>query len=228
MDADPSHLAAGTQPALRTDARRNRERIVRAAQEVFTARGVDAPLSAVARRAGVGVATLHRRFPSREHLVAEAFQEQFGACTRALDDALADPDPWHGLSALVHTVFALQAGDRGFTRAFLDRNPHAAGSATVDDAERALDALVGRCRSAGVVRPDVTGADLVLAFLSNAGLVADGGVPPEASPRLAAHLLRAFAVSDGAPLPPGPPLALRPILGGAVRSAGPGPGPRGR
>mgnify|MGYP002653407693 FL=1 len=201
MNADRSHLA-GSDRILRTDARRNRERIVRAAREVFTARGIDAPLAAVARRAGVGVATLHRRFPTRDHLVAEAFGEQFGACTHALEKAIDDPDPWRGLSALVHTVFALQAGDRGFTQAFLDRHPHTAGSSKLDEAERALRALVDRCRDAGVVRRDVTAADVTLAFLANAGLVARGSVPRSASARLAGQLLRAFAVSDDSPLPP--------------------------
>src|SRR3954454_23362817 len=59
---------------LRSDAQRNRERIVRAACEVFAEQGLDASLDEVAGRAGVGVATLYRRFPSRDDLIAASFE----------------------------------------------------------------------------------------------------------------------------------------------------------
>uniref|UniRef100_UPI0012925D24 TetR/AcrR family transcriptional regulator n=1 Tax=Streptomyces sp. E5N91 TaxID=1851996 RepID=UPI0012925D24 len=99
MPDQPSHnpaehttgeAAAPAPDALRADARRNRERVLEAAREVFSARGVDAPMSAVARRAGVGVATLYRRFPTRSSLVAAAFDDQLTVCAAAFDEALAD------------------------------------------------------------------------------------------------------------------------------------------
>jgi AcrR family transcriptional regulator len=85
----------GQQP-LRTDAERNRSRILAAAQRVFGEQGLDAPLTDVARGAGVGIDTLYRRFPTREALITDAFAEKMAAYAKAVDAALADPDPWHG------------------------------------------------------------------------------------------------------------------------------------
>ncbi|MEE2045582.1 helix-turn-helix domain-containing protein, partial [Nocardiopsis tropica] len=61
---------------LRSDARHNRRRIMEAAREAFAERGIDVPMVAIARRAGVGPATLYRRFPTRETLVAEVFADE--------------------------------------------------------------------------------------------------------------------------------------------------------
>ena len=86
---------------LRADAERNRLRIVDAAREVFAGQGLDAPMSEVARRANVGIATLYRRFPTREDLITSVFAEKMAAYAAAMDDALADPDPWHAFCAYV-------------------------------------------------------------------------------------------------------------------------------
>ncbi|WP_051158866.1 TetR/AcrR family transcriptional regulator [Tsukamurella sp. 1534] len=212
MAAAKPQSPSGTPPSLRADARRNRDRIVRAAREVFTSRGIDAPLSAVARRAEVGLATLHRRFPRRELLVAAAFDEQFGSCTGAVDAALADSDPWRGLQTLVHTVCELQVSDRGFTQAFLATTPHGTDSATIAAAEHGLGELVRRCRESGGVRADLTADDITLALIANAGLVARLRAPQRASARLVGQLLRAFSASGETALPPAPGLELRPLL----------------
>src|SRR5882757_11505410 len=82
---------------LRADARRNRELLVAAAREVFAARGLDAPLDEIARRAGVSIGTLYNRFPSRVDLVDAALTEPVEASVRIAERALANPDPWQGL-----------------------------------------------------------------------------------------------------------------------------------
>lgn len=138
MPDQPSHNPppTGSGPAtdaLRADARENRERILRAAREAYALHGIDVPISAIARRAGVGVATLYRRFPTRAALITEAFAEQLAECAGVLDEALEDPDPWHGFSTVFRKICAMQAADRGFTHAFLSRFPGEtayAGSAT--------------------------------------------------------------------------------------------------
>ena len=78
---------------LRADAERNRERILAAARDVFAERGLDAPLESIARRAGVGQATLYRRFATRQDLLVAAFGPRLAAYTEAIDRALKDPDP---------------------------------------------------------------------------------------------------------------------------------------
>src|ERR1700712_1315559 len=84
---------------LRVDAERNREKVVEAARAVFAEQGLDASTNEIARRAGVGVATLCRRFPTRDELVAAAFAEKMTAYREAIDQALGDPDSWHGFCA---------------------------------------------------------------------------------------------------------------------------------
>ncbi|MCC8336026.1 TetR/AcrR family transcriptional regulator [Streptomyces sp. R1] len=210
----PEHIPETPPPdALRADARRNRERVLEAAREVFSAQGVDAPMSAVARRAGVGVATLYRRFPTRSALVTAAFEDQLAVCATAFEEALADPDPGHGLYALLEKVCTTLVTDRGFETVFLAGFPEALDY----DRERAiaedrLSRLIRRARDAGQLREDFAPADIPLLLLAVSGLAAQ---PPEtalpAARRLLTYLFQSFQAhppSRPGPLPPAPPLDL--------------------
>ena len=88
---------------LRRDAERNRQRILAAAAEVFTERGLDATLDEVARAANVGVGTVYRRFPDKETLVAELFQDRIDGMVAVAEQALAAPDPWQALVSYLST-----------------------------------------------------------------------------------------------------------------------------
>ncbi|MFD8472212.1 TetR/AcrR family transcriptional regulator [Streptomyces globisporus] len=216
MPAQPSHNPTPATPdpgpeALRADARENRERILRAAREAYALHGIDVPISAIARRAGVGVATLYRRFPTRTSLITEAFTEQLTECAGALDEALEDPDPWRGFCTVVRKVCAMQAADRGFTHAFLARFPgDTAYAGELDRAEEGLALLVRRAKEAGALRPDFDVSDVVLALLANNG-VAKGAGPESAaaSRRLVGYLLESFRAGPATgPLPPPAELEL--------------------
>ncbi|MFE2359155.1 TetR/AcrR family transcriptional regulator [Streptomyces parvulus] len=208
-------------PSLRTDARRNRERLLEAAREVFAARGVDAPMSAVARRAGVGVATLYRRFPTRSALVSAAFAEQLTVCAAAFEEALADPDPGHGLYVLLERVCTTLVTDRGFDTVFMAGFPGALDHTEERArAEERLAHLVDRARAAGQLREDFDAADIPLLLMAVNGLA---GQPPEVAlpgaRRLLAYLFQAFQAHPPArpgPLPPGPQMDLA----GVYRPAG--------
>src|SRR5215469_17422896 len=100
MDEEPP-------PRLRADA------ILAAAKEIFAERGIEASLEEIAARARVGIATLYRRFPSRQHLVAAALVEKVAKYAEAAEAALAIPDAWAGFCSYVKTICELQAGDRG-------------------------------------------------------------------------------------------------------------------
>src|SRR5437764_6527111 len=110
---------------LRSDARDNRDRILDAARAVFATEGLNAPMREIARQAGVGPATLYRRFPTKELLVTEAFRDQMRACYAIVEEGLADPDPWHGFALVVEKLCELHARDQGFTAAFTSAFPHA-------------------------------------------------------------------------------------------------------
>ncbi|WP_037917254.1 TetR/AcrR family transcriptional regulator [Actinacidiphila yeochonensis] len=207
---EPSRIKA--QGGVRADARRNRERVLVVARAVFAERGIDAPMATVARRAGVGVATLYRHFPTREALVRGAFAQQMEACARALTEALASPDPWQGFQHLVETVCALQREERGFLAAFVAAFPESASEHARSrwQAERDLMTLVGRAQAAGALRADFHPSDLAVALLAHCGLVTALPGDGAASRRLMAYLLQSFrADTANQPLPPPAALTLR-------------------
>lgn len=212
---EPDHRHAADTASLRSDAARNRALIVEAARALFSERGIEVPMTAIARRAGVGIATLFRRFPTREALVTEVFAEQITRCEAVLDEAVADPDPWNGFRRLIEFVCVTQIEDRGFTEAFL-----ASFAAQVDyeqtrsHAETAFETLVHRAQRAGGLRPDFAPSDLILILLANGGLrSAPADRTPELSRRLVAYLLQTFQAGGPTadrppPLPPPSPLGL--------------------
>ncbi|MGC5166823.1 TetR/AcrR family transcriptional regulator [Luteimicrobium sp. DT211] len=195
---------------LRADAQDNRDRILDAARLVFAERGLDATMREVARRAGVGPATLYRRFPTKQQLVDEAFGDELRACEQIVDDACADPDPWRGFRSVVEELTVLNARNRGFVDAFMSANPHA----DVFVAHRAallrkLVALGARAKARGELRRDYELDDLLLVLLAGRGLAA----APDADRAAAARRFAALAVDalresgTNAPLPRVPSLA---------------------
>ncbi len=86
---------------LRADARRNRERILKAAAEVFGEQGADAQMDDVARRAGVGVGTVYRHFPNKEVLMGELVKEKFAGLTENARAALEEEDAWEAFCGLL-------------------------------------------------------------------------------------------------------------------------------
>jgi AcrR family transcriptional regulator len=194
------------QPCLRVDAERNRLRIIEAARSVFAEQGLDAPMNEVARRAGVGIATLYRRFPAREDLITSVFAEKMSAYAAAMDEALADPDPWHGFCAYIDRVCAMQAEDRGFTEVLTLTFPTAA--AFEEKRHRAylgFNELIARAKLSGRLRADFSHEDLVLLLMANAGVIgATGDAAPDAWRRVVAYMVQAFAAEQADPLPPAP------------------------
>ncbi len=194
-------------PSLRSDARRNRDRIVEVARELFAQRGLAVPMASIARRAGIGTATLYRRFPTKDELVTAVFAEQFATCVAAVEDALSDPDPWRGFRMMIADVCVLQARERGFGAAFLASFPDA-GTIGEDRARavRGYTELVARAQAAGRLRPDFVPSDMSLIVASVAGLVELYPRTAEANARrLVGYFLAAFAADhDGPPLSPSP------------------------
>lgn len=206
----------GGSPRLRADAQLNRDRILDAARQAFAVRGLDVSMAAIARRAGVGVATLYRRFPTRESLITEVFADQLGNCLSLVDEALADPDPWRGFRTAIEKLCAMQMSDRGFRTAFVTAFPDAVGFDRVrTHAEAGFAEVIRRAQEAGRLRPDFDRTDLALILHANAGITA--GSPEAAlaaSRRLVAYLLEAFrADRSTGRLPPPAPLTLQHAIG---------------
>jgi AcrR family transcriptional regulator len=197
----------------RSDARDNRKLILDAARALFAAKGLDIPMREVARRAGVGPATLYRHFPAKQALVAEAFAEQMRACHSIVDEGLADPDPWHGFCLVIEKICALHARDRGFTAAFMSAYPNAWDlAADREYALRAIARLARRAQEAGRLRPDFVLDDLILMLMANGGIrAATPAAAVAASRRFAALAIQAFQASPQASRLP-PAARLTPVV----------------
>ncbi|WP_409474101.1 TetR/AcrR family transcriptional regulator [Streptomyces sp. HC307] len=200
---DPAETT-GQQPeqGLRADAERNRERILAAARHLYATEGLGVSMAAVAREAGVGKATLSRRFPTREELITAVFADRMDGYAAAVTDALADPDPWHGFTGYIQAVCAMQAADRGFADVLTMTFP--ATKALETRRAEAYDGfleLIGRAKATGHLREDFVSQDLVILLMANAGVVAaTGDAAPDTWRRLVGHMLRSYA-APGAPLP---------------------------
>jgi AcrR family transcriptional regulator len=144
-------------PVLRSDAARNHLRIVTAAAEAFEQGGPAVSLDDIARRAGVGIATLYRRFGTREVLIKAVAEHVFAAevVTAIVEGG---PDPWADLVAtLTATVNAFAAHPVLVSLAI----EHAVlGMDTMATYAAAKDRVLARARDAGAVRADLTTADL--------------------------------------------------------------------
>src|SRR4029450_10126524 len=98
---------------LRLDARRNREAIVQAARQVFCDHGLEAPLEQIARQAGVGIATLYRRFPNRAALLDAVLGDTVQAHVDVAEQAVAMDDPSEGVAFSLEQSCRLPAADLG-------------------------------------------------------------------------------------------------------------------
>jgi AcrR family transcriptional regulator len=191
---------------LRADAARNVERILRAARDVYRELGADAPVEAIARRAGVGERTLYRRFPAKADLVRAALDQSVAEeITPAIEDARRSDDPLRGLAQLIEAAISLGARDHNLLTA-----AHRAGSLTPDISNslyEALDELARRGQQAGQVRADLVADDLprLIAMLHSVLFTMD--TRSDGWQRYVALVLDAISIDQRQPLPP--PAALR-------------------
>lgn len=144
---------------LRADARRNRERILAAAEEVFLEQGANAVLDEVARRAGVGVATLYRRFPTREDLLAATYSARFTTFAENSRRRAAELDPVSALRAYLEELVLHTNVYRGLATSLgtVLRVGTQGCVATSEEGQR----LLHRAQEAGGVRAGVGFDDLV-------------------------------------------------------------------
>ena len=149
---------------MRADARRNRERLLTAARDALVDQGVDAPLEEIARRAGVGIGTLYRRFPDRQALLRDVALQVLSQVTDEARAALAEePDAYRALARYLHRALDLriaavmpvltEAGPIGRDEEFQRAR---------DDLGRLFESMVTTAQREGLLRPDVGVGDLGL------------------------------------------------------------------
>ncbi|MEV4764802.1 helix-turn-helix domain-containing protein [Micromonospora chokoriensis] len=177
----------------RADARRNYDSLVAAAREAFAENGAAASLEDVARRAGVGIGTLYRNFPSRRHLFEAVYVEEVRALSRSAED-LAELPPWDALVAWLHRFVAYVATKRALAEHLLHDSEIFQSCRT--EIYAAGEPLMRRAQAAHAVRDDI-GFDDVVRLISGLTMaqfpspeqrdrvlgVALDGLRPPAAPR---------------------------------------------
>jgi AcrR family transcriptional regulator len=206
MTPGAQHSEGPAAQPLRSDAERNRERIIAAARTVFARDGLNASMASVAREAGVGIATMFRRFPTKEELVDAVFSDRMGAYVDVVTAALDDPDPWNGFVGYIETACAMQAADNGFADVLTMTFPTA--KILEERRNRAYEGmlvLIDRAKATGRLRGDFDPSDLVLIHMAIAGVVnATGDAAPDAWRRVVALLIQSLEAPARGPLPASP------------------------
>jgi AcrR family transcriptional regulator len=154
-------MTDSTTRPMRADARRNRERLLAAAVELFAERGEDVSLNAVAQRAGVGIGTLYRHFPDRDALIEEAYRAEVAHLSDAAAELLAEHPPDVALAEWMRRFVGYAATKRGMHGA-LQAIAARTGlfSESQEQMRRAIGTLLAAGVAAGTLRSDVTPDDV--------------------------------------------------------------------
>jgi len=183
-----STLETSTQELIarpkRADARRNYEKVLAAAREAFAEGGEATSLEEIARRADVGIGTLYRHFPSRQVLLEAVYVDEVEDVCRSAAE-LADEDPWDALNGWFERLIGYLATKRALAHELLNYMDQDASLFKVCRASlfEAGEPLLTRAQEAGVVRSDVTIADVIQ-------MMAGIGKIPTSDPAQLEHVLR--------------------------------------
>lgn len=167
-EGDNGGRDAATSRPMRADAQRNIDALLEAALAVFATSGVEAPVRAIAEKAGVGIGTLYRHFPQRADLIVAVFRQQVDACADAAAALAAEHAPGEALGLWMQRYAEFIATKHGLAAALHSGNPaYTPLPAYFDTRMRpALQGLVDAAVNAGEVRSDITADDLLTAVRS--------------------------------------------------------------
>jgi AcrR family transcriptional regulator len=199
-DADQvvlSSVGAGEAPrVMRTDAVKNRQRILDAAEEVFATEGVTAPIDAVAERAGLGVGTLYRHFPNKEALFEAIVMDRITELVATAREFELAEDPGPALFSFLQEFSGQAASKRDLFEAL--------GSAGIDlkarcsdlfeELMRSVAALLSRAVAVGAVRADVPANEIVGLIVGTCHAAGDSGVTEAGLGRMVAVVLDGLRV----------------------------------
>ncbi|ANY10014.1 hypothetical protein AFB00_12710 [Pseudonocardia sp. HH130630-07] len=215
---------------MRADAERNRRQILRAAQDLFGRVGPAVPMEEIARAAGVGVATLYRRFPDRDRLieaVSHDLLERLVEMARRVERD--EPDPAVALATLLRSALDLRLSvllSVASTRVYQQVRDAPATREGRGEVIATAERLLRRAQAAGSVRADIGIGDAILPLVLVSQVdTGSAGTDPTVLDRLFALVMDGLRTGPGQPLP-GPPLGFDAIgLGRRAPGAGPGEAP---
>jgi AcrR family transcriptional regulator len=170
----------------RADAVRNRERVLAAAEAVFAESGLKAQIEEVAHRAGVGVGTVCRHFPTKQELVEAVLTSMFESLLAQAREALAGSDPAEAFERFFINLPAFHTRHRAFAEQMANELELTALPVR-NELMGAVSELVARAQAAGAIRPDIGPADVSLLFSAVAHATA---IPGELQPMLRERYVR--------------------------------------
>jgi AcrR family transcriptional regulator len=155
-----------TVKTLRSDARRNRERLVASARELFAAHGVDVSVEDITHHAGLGMGTLYRHFPTKDELLDAVLEDAFAELVAAAEEAVANEDAWAGFTGFLERALAARAANRGLKDVLAAARGQGAQRAEAMRARMRplLRRLIQRAQEQGTLRADFAPEDLPLVF----------------------------------------------------------------
>ena len=190
---------------LRADARRNRKRVLDAAQECFAKDGMQAQIDDIAECAKVGVGTVYRHFPTKEALVETLAADYFARQAQEAEAALEVADPWQAFSGYMRTAADILAENRALAQVSTDRPEMMKDAAQAADVEfgffGTLEQLIGRAQKAGVLRTDFQLEDIPAIMCSLGSLQVSRGAYANWR-RVLEMVLDGLHAADAEDLPP--------------------------
>jgi AcrR family transcriptional regulator len=176
--------------------------VITAARRLFGEEGLDAQMPDVARAANVGVGTVYRHFPTKDHLIAALVADRFERMGAMAREGLAAADAWEGLADFVRSAARLQAEDRGLCEVMGSRPDMSYAAARAAELPELCDQLVKRAQSTGQLRPDLEWEDIPM-IACGLGSVTVAPPPPSVGrwPRLVEIILDGLKVPSAGTLP---------------------------
>lgn len=200
-ETDTEIDASEVERPLRADAARNRELILETAALVFAEHGLEAGYDEIARRAGIGVGTVYRRFPERSELIEALFESRIGELVAIAEQAAAMPVAFEGLSWFLERAMEHQVADRGLKEVLVQTiDPDTHRTIGRDRLGPVMEGLIGRAKADGTLRRDVEMTDIGMQLMMISSMSTEA--EPELWRRYLALLLDGLhARADLVPLP---------------------------
>ena len=187
---------------LRSDARRNRERLVTSARELFASAGVDVSVEEITQHAGLGMGTLYRHFPTKDELIDAVLEDTFAEIVRLAEASATAEDAWIGFTTFLEQAVQLHARYRGVKDMLGSREQGARRAEKMRARVRPLlRQIVERAQEDGALRADFTVEDLPLVFWSAARVIeTTADVAPDAWRRYLAFVLDGLRAPAATPI----------------------------
>ena len=207
----PTRSAQISDRPQRADAQRNRQRVLDAAEELFADAGNGATIEDIAKRAGVGVGTVCRHFPTKQALIDEVLTESFRELVADADEALAAAEPADAFERFVHQLAGHQARRRMLAEQMATELELPPAAVELKSSMRAnITELLRRAQAAGAIRDDISPADTAMLFAGIAQITAIAGGDAAVRDRYVSVMLDGLRPAAATPLP-GRPLQYRDV-----------------